>query len=110
MSAGGLAQLLLSETLRERASPARLRAALRCVLQRDHQAAPPPCKPAPPLPVTREGLPASALSCSPLAVGQEGGGRGAGVHSKGLSHQALCPLAAQPAVILAEEPRTSAAK
>lgn len=42
MSAGGLAQLLLSETLRERASPARLRAALRCVLQRDHQAAPPP--------------------------------------------------------------------
>lgn len=42
VSAGGLAQLLLSETLRERASPARLRAALRCVLQRDHQAAPPP--------------------------------------------------------------------
>lgn len=47
-----------------------------------------------------------APSCSPWPWGRSG----AGVHSKGLSHQALRPLAVQPAVILAEEPRTSAAK
>lgn len=40
------------------------------------------------------------LRLRPPVAGQEG----AGAHSEGLSHQAPCPLAAQPAAILAGEP------